>query len=400
MIRNLKTDQQTTVYNQSFSVGYQYQVSFTSGLFNTNNASFVNALCRVEREKKHRVVVFVDAGVTRANPDLIPQIIRYSKHHNESIELVADPIEISGGEQIKVDLKCVESLQTVLYDHHIDRHSFVVGIGGGALLDAVGWVAATTHRGVRHIRVPTTVLGQNDSGVGVKNGVNFFGVKNYMGAFAPPWAVINDIDFVMSLPQRDKIAGMAEAIKVALIRDREFFDWLEANTQDLVASNRTAIEYMIRRCAELHMKQIACGGDPFEMGSARPLDYGHWSAHKIESMTDYEIRHGEAVAIGLALDARYSVLTNLLNEGDEIRICNLLETLGFTLWHNSLEITDDKSQPTVLQGLIEFKEHLGGELTITLLKEIGVGIEVHKMDDIKVSNAIEWMKQRHQQQVA
>ena len=395
MIRNLKTEQRSIVYNQTFSVPYQYQVYFTSGLFDKSNRTLVNALCRVETEKRHRVVVFVDQGVTANNPDLVKQIVNYAKAHHESIELICDPIEISGGEQIKVDLKCVESMQKVLFDHHIDRHSFVIGIGGGALLDAVGWVAATTHRGVRHIRVPTTVLGQNDSGVGVKNGVNFFGVKNYMGSFAPPWAVLNDIEFVMSLPYRDKIAGMAEAVKVALIRDRSFFEWLESNTTLLVDSNRKAIEYLIRRCAELHMKQIACGGDPFEMGSARPLDYGHWSAHKIESMTDYEIRHGEAVAIGLALDARYSVLSGLLNEGDDVRICQLLEALGFKLWHDALETTDQNGQRSVLQGLVDFKEHLGGELTVTLLKEIGVGIEVHQMDEQNVAQAINWMKQRH-----
>lgn len=395
MIRNLKTEQRSIVYNQTFSVPYQYQVYFTSGLFDTSNHTLVNALCRIETEKRHRVVVFVDQGVTANNPGLVKQIVNYAKAHHESIELICDPIEISGGEQIKVDLKCVESMQKVLFDHHIDRHSFVIGIGGGALLDAVGWVAATTHRGVRHIRVPTTVLGQNDSGVGVKNGVNFFGVKNYMGSFAPPWAVLNDIEFVMSLPYRDKIAGMAEAVKVALIRDRNFFEWLESNTTLLVDSNRKAIEYLIHRCAELHMKQIACGGDPFEMGSARPLDYGHWSAHKIESMTDYEIRHGEAVAIGLALDARYSVISGLLNEGDDVRICQLLEALGFTLWHDALETIDQNGQRSVLQGLVDFKEHLGGELTVTLLKEIGVGIEVHQMDEQDVAQAINWLKQRH-----
>ncbi len=312
MIKNVKTEMKSALYRQKFSVPYEYQVWFTCRLFDPQNPVLKDALTRVESGKRHRIVVFVDEGLFNQSPALVQQISDYAETHRDSIELVTEPISVPGGEHIKVDLVHVESMQKILFDHHIDRHSFVIGIGGGAMLDAVGWVAATTHRGVRHIRVPTTVLGQNDSGVGVKNGVNFFGVKNYMGTFAPPWAVLNDIEFVLQLPLRDQITGMAEAVKVALIRDGAFFDWLEENVEGLVASQRGEMETMIRRCAELHMNQIANGGDPFETGSARPLDYGHWSAHKIESMTNYEIRHGEAVAIGLALDSRYSVLVGLL----------------------------------------------------------------------------------------
>ena len=287
-------------------------------------------------------------------------------------------------------------MQQLVYEQQIDRHSYIIGIGGGAVLDAVGWVAATAHRGIRHIRIPTTVLAQNDSGVGVKNGVNFFGVKNYLGCFAPPWAVLNDIEFVELLDRRDQIAGIAEAVKVALIRDGQFFQWLEANSEALSRCELNEMEWMIRRCAELHMNQIACGGDPFESGSARPLDYGHWSAHKIESMTDYEIRHGEAVAIGLALDTRYSVLSGLLEPGSDERVCELLEALGFELWHPALSEETPNQTRMVLQGLSDFKEHLGGELTITLLKEIGVGLEVHEMDEQLVLEAIEWLQQRSQ----
>jgi 3-dehydroquinate synthase len=282
----------------------------------------------------------------------------------------------------------------VIFDHHIDRHSFVIGVGGGAMLDAVGLVAATAHRGIRHIRIPTTVLAQADSAVGVKNGVNLYGVKNYVGTFAPPFAVLNDLNFVVSLPSRDKIAGMAEAVKVSLIRDAKFFTWLERNADLLATFDRAAMSTLIKRCAELHMHQIARGGDPFEMGSARPLDYGHWSAHKLESMTRYHLRHGEAVAIGLALDARYSVLVGLLDAGLEDRICFLLEHLGFKLWHPAIERKRSEGESEILAGLREFREHLGGELTITLLTSLGTGIEVHEMDEQLIAQSIEWLKFR------
>jgi 3-dehydroquinate synthase len=238
------------------------------------------------------------------------------------------------------------------------------------------------------------VLAQDDSGVGVKNGVNLYGVKNFCGTFAPPFAVLNDLDLLTALTERDKIAGMAEAVKVALIRDGDFFAWLERHADDLITFEGTAIAQMIRRCAELHMRQIAHGGDPFETGSARPLDYGHWSAHKLESLTRHHLRHGEAVAIGMAVDARYSVLTGLLAEGQEERICALLEHLGFRLWHPALEATGSDGSLAVLEGLREFREHLGGELTVTLLAGIGRGLEVHEIDEVRMQAAMSWLKGR------
>ena len=329
-----------------------------------------------------------------AQTELTNAIETYARHHDRHMQLVAAPIPVPGGEKIKSDLHFVEQMQKAMFDHQVDRHSYVIAVGGGAVLDAVGLVAATTHRGIRHIRILTTVLSQNDSGVGVKNGINLLGVKNYVGAFAPPFAVLNDIEFVMQLGARDKIAGMAEAVKVALIRDRRFFDWLETNADALATFDRAAMIEMIRRCAELHMHQIGHGGDPFEMGSARPLDYGHWAAHRMESLTSYHLRHGEAVAIGIALDARYSVLVGLLPAGSEDRICFLLEHIGFCLWHPVLEKQNASGRLDVLQGLTEFREHLGGELTITLLDDIGTGIEVHEMDDSLVADAIAWLKSR------
>jgi 3-dehydroquinate synthase len=316
------------------------------------------------------------------------------ERHADALELACPPIAMPGGEKVKSELHFVESAQQTLFDLHIDRHSFVVAVGGGALLDAIGLVAATTHRGVRHVRIPTTVLAQNDSGVGVKNGVNLRGVKNFVGTFAPPFAVLNDLRFVLTLPERDKVAGMAEAVKVALIRDAEFFAWIERHMDALATFERAAMAHMIRRCAELHMRQIGQGGDPFETGSARPLDYGHWSAHKLESLTRHHLRHGEAVAIGMALDARYSVLAGLLAPGEEERICALLEYLGFTLWHPALVRAGAAGEWAILEGLDEFREHLGGELTITLLAGIGTGVEVHEMDTARVREAMLWLKER------
>jgi 3-dehydroquinate synthase len=353
-----------------------------------------DTVSRLEPDRKHRCLFFADDGLVAARPGLEDEIRAYARRHSERMILEADPITVPGGEKIKIDLHFVESMQRQLMEHRIDRHSYVIAIGGGAVLDAVGLVAATTHRGVRHIRVPTTVLAQNDSGVGVKNGVNLYEMKNFVGTFAPPFAVLNDLDLIDNLTPRDKTAGMAEAVKVALIRDAEFFQWLEKSADDLVLFKRQAMAYLIRRCAELHMHQIAHGGDPFETGSARPLDFGHWAAHRLETLTRYHLRHGEAVAIGMALDTRYSVLCGLLEQEDEERIRFLLDHLGFRLWHPALEKTTPEGNHALLQGLREFREHLGGELTVTLLNGIGVGLEVHEIDEGLMMKAICDLKER------
>src|SRR5262249_43493331 len=259
-----------------------------------------------------------------------------------------------GGEAAKNDPAAVARLQARLNDLAIDRHSFVVIVGGGALLDMAGYAAATTHRGVRVVRVPTTVLAQADSGVGVKNGVNAFGKKNFLGTFAPPWAVLNDRRFLETLARRDRVAGMAEAVKVAALLDATFFAWLSEHAAALAAGSVEPLVELVRRTALLHLKHIAEGGDPFELGSARPLDFGHWAAHKLETMTANGLRHGEAVAVGMAMDAVYSASARLCDASTADAVLDLLARLGLPLWNDALEAPGANGRPRVLEGLAEF----------------------------------------------
>ena len=379
---------------QRFSVPFEYPVAFLRGLFDPENPVFAESVARGDTTRRHRCFFVIDEGVAEANPGLTDAITTYVTAHADRLDLIAAPMLLPGGEIVKNELAYVEQLNSSIHRHGIDRHSYVIAIGGGAVLDVVGLAAAVAHRGVRHIRVPTTVLSQNDSGVGVKNAVNYKGVKNYVGTFAPPWAVLNDFDLLNALPARDRLSGISEAIKVALIRDRAFYLWLEQNAEALATFQPAAEEYMIRRSAELHMRQIAKGGDPFETGSARPLDFGHWSAHKLEALTRHHVRHGEAVAIGIALDARYSVLAGLLAPGHEERIVVLLESLGLRIWHPALDSREPSGELAILTGLREFQEHLGGDLTVTLLRDLGVGHEVHAMDAGLVKDALGWLKAR------
>lgn len=179
---------------------------------------------------------------------------------------------------------------------------------------------------------------------------------------------------------------------MAAIRDVKFFDWLAQNGELLSQFESQTSQYAIARCAELHIKQITKAGDPFESGSARPLDYGHWSAHKLEAMANYTIRHGEAVAIGMALDARYALNVGFLPLAEADRLIGLLRQLGFALWHEQLASLDENGLPLVLAGIEDFRQHLGGALCITLVAQIGRGEEVDCINQEAMIDALAWLE--------
>jgi 3-dehydroquinate synthase len=362
---------------QRVEVGFDTPVHFTRNLFDPANPLLAQIL-RPTDGLAPKLMVAVEAGLLDHQADLGERIIAYA--HRHELQLVEAPVLLSGGEAIKQSWDGVERVLEAINRCDIDRHSYVVAVGGGAFLDAVGFATAIAHRGVRLIRVPTTVLSQNDSGVGVKSAINYFGKKNWLGSFAPPFAVLNDCDFLESLSERDWRAGMAEAVKIALIRDAAFFEILEKDALKLIARSMPAMRRLVQRCALGHMAHIREGGDPFEMGSARPLDHGHWSAHKLEALSNWDIRHGEAVAIGLALDAVYARRMGYLADADCGRVLALLAALGFELWAPQLEARDADGRLQLIVGLEEFRQHLGGQLTITLIEGIGRGFEVHEMD--------------------
>jgi 3-dehydroquinate synthase len=309
--------------------------------------------------------------------------------------LSALPYIVSGGERSKNDRNLPGRLQKRLYELNMDRQSIVLIIGGGAVLDMAGYVAATTHRGLRVIRLPTTVLSQGDGGLGVKNGINAFGVKNFLGTFAVPFAIVNDAQFLDTLPARHRISGMAEAVKVALIREKEFFDWLDENAALLANFDPSALAYLVRHSAEIHLHHIASSGDPFESGNARPLDFGHWAAHKLETLSGYRLHHGEAVAIGIAIDSRYSTEIGSLSEEACGRILSLLDRLRLPSWHRILDLKGPDGHLKILRGLDEFKEHIGGDLKLTLLKQIGESTDVGQIDHTVIQRALSWLRNRH-----
>ena len=382
--------------SQSFSVKFEYQVYFTAGIFNQTNTLFNDFLLGSGASASFRKILFVaDSGVIDAHPKLIDDIKNYFSYYN-TVQLIPDVLIVPGGEGVKNDVVYFNQVVEAVNTYGIDRHSFIAAIGGGSVLDMVGYAAAVSHRGIKHIRIPTTVLSQNDSGIGVKNGINFFSKKNFLGTFMPPAVVFNDESFLTTLSDRDWRSGISEAVKVALLKDAQFFTWIEDNAAALVKRDMATMKYLIWMCAKLHMEHIA-GKDPFESGSSRPLDFGHWSAHKLEYLSNFEVRHGEAVAMGIALDTVYSDLSGRLSSAESKRIIQTLQNLGFEVSHHLLQVNGENSP--ILAGLEEFREHLGGQLTIMLLNAIGQGEEVHEIDTELLKQAGNKLSEMQQHQL-
>ena len=367
---------------QEFTVTYGYRCYFTEHLFHNENPLLASTIKPGVNGFNKYILAVIDSGVWESHSGLEDSLKKYCDIHDISL---AHVLVIPGGEQCKNDPQYLNKIIKAIDDYGICRHSYVLAVGGGAVLDLAGYAAAVSHRGVKIIRVPTTTLAQNDAGVGVKNGVNRFGKKNFTGTFAVPEAIINDRHFLTTLSDTDWRAGMSEAIKVALLKDERFFNQIEQEAASIRNRDQQAMDKVIYRCAELHMEHIANGGDPFEDGSSRPLDFGHWSAHKLEHLTGYSIRHGEAVAIGLAIDCTYAHLQGWLDSKSLQRILDVLAELGFNL---KLESNGKISTDDVLKGIEEFREHLGGRLTITLIEGIGEKKDVHEIDTEIMKKAI------------
>lgn len=376
-----------SVLEQDFSIRFRYKIFFSQHIFDISNRLLADFLTeQVGDELERKILFVVDGNVVSAHPGLLSAITTWFSHF-QTVSLASEFIILTGGEQVKNDDNSLDAVLKAINLHKIDRHSYLAVIGGGAVLDLGGYAAAIAHRGIRLLRFPTTVLSQNDSGVGVKNGINYFKKKNFLGTFSTPAAVFNDAAFLSTLDDRNWRSGIAEAIKVALIKDASFFYWIQEHTQRLVERNAKTMQTLIHTCARLHLEHIS-GPDPFENGSSRPLDFGHWTAHKIEYLTDFSLLHGEAVAIGIALDSIYSNLAGFLPDDKLKEILSLLRAIGFNLGH----IVLDKAEE-LFEGLNEFREHLGGRLTIMLLGDIGAGINVNVIDRILFQQSIGILKE-------
>lgn len=365
---------------------HRHRVLFTNDCLNPANPALATLLADAagaSSSAARRAIVLIDGGVADAWPDLARRLAAYMAARSGMPELRCVESTVAG-EAAKRGSAVSDHVVDLVNRHGIDRQSYVISIGGGAVQDAVGYGAAIAHRGCRTVRIATTTLAQDDAAMAVKCGVNVAGKKNFAGAFSVPWGVVCDEHFLPTLPQRSWCGGFSEAVKIALLRDSSLFERIERSAPRIAARDMAVAMPVIVRSAELHYRHIVLGGDPFETSSARPLDYGHWSAHRLETMTDGELPHGQAVAIGVALDTMYSACAGLLPMADAQRVVRTLRALELPTTHELLSRT-----AALTQGLEEFREHLGGRLTVTLLRGIGDPVDVHELRPELVERAVQ-----------
>jgi 3-dehydroquinate synthase len=375
---------------------FRHAVHFTLGALRVENSLLAGVFAR-EGTRPARVLAVIDRGAAQAQPGLVADVKNYFAAHARRVELAGAPLLVPGGEGAKNDWRLVEKIWSAVERQGLSRQSYVLVIGGGAVLDLVGFAAATAHRGIRLVRMPTTSLSQADGGVGVKNGVNFFGKKNWVGTFAVPSAVINDLDFLRTQTPVAARGGVVEAFKVGLIRDASLATLVERNAVRLARQESGVYERVIQESARVHLQHIAQGGDPFEQGTGRPLDFGHWLAHKLEQMSNFRLSHGDAVAAGVAVDARYSAACGWLPAAQARRVVKTLERLGCDtgngktnpLVRRLLRQRGKSGELTVMAGLEEFRQHLGGALTLTLLRRWGRGEETSAVDAVLMKTVVE-----------
>lgn len=376
------------VLGGSLSVGFSHRVRFCRGSLLRREAApapIAEEIARIVQGDdgfRSRVLPIVDGGFAEANPTFVGALLDAIAEGEGPMPEVARPHLMPGGEHAKNDPRVLEGIVDALDEAKICRRSIVLAVGGGAVLDAAGFAAATFHRGVRLVRMPTTTLAQDDAAMGVKNGVNRRGKKNLLGAFAVPSAVLCDLELLRTLTDRDWRSGFAEAVKIAVIRDRGLFERIERDAEAIRDRDEAAAEPVIRRSAELHLRHILEGGDPFELGTARPLDFGHWAAHRLEAMSEHRILHGEAVSIGVALDSTIAMQEGRLDEASRQRIVSTLDRLGLPVAAPELAEVD-----RLVEGLEEFREHLGGKATIAMPTRIGASADVPPPEQEQVARA-------------
>jgi 3-dehydroquinate synthase len=357
--------------NVNFNVPFTIRIRSSQNLFSSDFGILENLFER-SNETLPKVQAWIDSGVLKFSPEKVESINNLLSNSASIDYRGFHPTP--GGEDSKMNNRIIEEMWNSFNIDDLDRRSYILAIGGGATLDSVGYAAALAHRGIRIIRVPATTLSQADSGVGVKNAINHFGKKNWLGSFSVPWGVINDYGILESLSDRDFYCGFSEALKVFLLKSPEKFSWLCAHACDINKRNPGICKEAITQSVLYHLDHITKGGDPFESETARPLDFGHWSAHKLEPLSKYEIRHGEAVAIGVALDCIYSSKVHGLDTDHCYKAVKCLADIGLPTFHPLMKNTQE-----ILVGLEEFRQHLGGILTITLIESPGHPINVHSI---------------------
>ena len=287
---------------------------------------------------------------------------------NACKNLRCDHLILPDGEQYKT-LATMQEIYTSLLENHCDRNTTMIALGGGVVGDITGFAAATYQRGIHFIQIPTTLLAQVDSSVGGKTGVNHVLGKNMIGSFYQPRCVIADLATLNTLDNRELSAGMAEIIKYGLIRDTEFFNWLENNIQKLLDRDPETLAYAVHRSCK-NKAEIVAEDELEQSGKRALLNFGHTFGHAIETGTGYgNWLHGEAIAYGMLMAMRLSIKLRWINEQDYLRVEKLLQKANLPT-----QAPDNLSPENFMQLMSVDKKVRDEKLYLVLLKQIGEAI--------------------------
>ncbi len=308
--------------------------------------------------------IITDSNVKRLYGDEFLKTLRSNK-------IEVHLLSVPAGEKSKTR-NTKEQLEDKLLNLKADRSSLIIALGGGMIGDLAGFVASTLLRGIPFIQIPTTLLSQVDSSIGGKVAVDHPLGKNLIGTFYQPKRVYIDVDTLKTLPQREFRNGMAEVIKYAAILDRDFFSFLENYHPKIFLHHPSSILHLIHRCCEL--KKMIVEKDERETGLRRILNFGHTIGHAVESLSNYKLSHGEAVAIGMMAEAKISVALGMLDQSDVERLNDLLQ-----LYKLPTDIPSRMDTHKIIRLTFHDKKVQQGKVQYTLLEKIGkaiVGISV------------------------
>jgi 2-epi-5-epi-valiolone synthase len=353
-------------FHFSCQLNHEYRITIIDSLFDPDN------FCLAQAIGNHRVLAITTPTVYRLYGKRLIQ-----QAHIQGLDLICEVMELN---ESKKTLDSVEKICKMTHEHGLGRSDILIAFGGGACSDTVGMAASLIRRGIRYLRIPTTLIGQVDAGIGLKGGVNFQGYKNYLGCFYPPSEVLIDPGLLVTLNRPFLSQGFAEIIKIALICDEELFGYIQLHGSRLLYSgfsqpaNESSV--IIKRSIKLMLEQLA--ENPFENRvSERLVDMGHTFSPYLEVASAFSITHGEAVAIDMALTSLISVELGLLTEYDALAIINLLLELGLPIWS---PLMTRNLCDSAIKGMVL---HRRGELNLVVLKTIGQPLFVKNSYEIE-----------------
>lgn len=296
---------------------------------------------------KRKSVIITDENIQKLHLKKIAGLLP------DSLVFVMPPGEESKSREMK------NEIEDFLLENSIDRNSVIIALGGGVVSDISGFVASTYKRGISYINIPTTLLAMVDASIGGKTGINTKHGKNLIGSVWHPEAIICDIDMLKGLPKEELISGMAEVIKIAVMMDKKFFEFIEKSSTD----NEKDLIYIIKKSAELKLKVVK--QDERDNGIRNMLNFGHTIGHAVEICSKYKIKHGFCVSIGIAVECRLSMNIDLLSEKDYEKIVKLLKKTGLPV---SIPKLDSRC---LLEAVKNDKKMHNGKLNLVIIEKIG-----------------------------